>query len=343
MAESVSGDRIGNYQVERVLERDGRCLAYEAVHLVLPRRAVLKVVDAEVTDPEAAALLREAYILESLQHPGVVRVYESGLLADRRPWSAREHVEGVTLEEALQHRRAPAELREASGWGPHGPGPWGGAQPRGIDRVDGVALLRDLAGVLEHAHERGVLHRGLRPSRVLLTGPARGFPLCLADWSSARPHDAAPEPYAVSPGARPYAAPELVAGAPIDERTDVFALGVVGYRMLTGALPYEDRAVPAAPDGATFHVPTALRCPDAPPELAALIDRMLAHAPAGRPRSAEAHEALAWIAEAVARAAQVTPRIRRPRWTPPLSFEDRPEPLDQRVPVEPMRFGDGLD
>ncbi|HSK05469.1 MAG TPA: hypothetical protein VK932_29675, partial [Kofleriaceae bacterium] len=116
MTEIGSGDRIGNYQVERVLARDGRCVAFEAVHLVLPRRAIIRVVDAEVTDPEAAALLREAYILESLQHPGVVRVYESGLLADRRPWSAREHVEGEALEEALR-RRMPAERSEASGWG----------------------------------------------------------------------------------------------------------------------------------------------------------------------------------------------------------------------------------
>ncbi len=317
MTEIVSGDRIGNYQVERALERDGLCLAYEAVHLVLPRRAVLKLVDAEVADPEAAALLREAYILEALQHPGVVRVYESGLLADRRPWSAREHVEGETLEAVL--RRKP---------------------PAG---VDAIALLRDLAGVLEHAHERGVLHCGLRPSRVLLTGRARGFPLCLADWSSARPHDAAPEPYAVTPGSRPYTAPELAAGELLDERTDVFALGVIAYQMLTGALPYEDRAVAAAPDGTTFHVPTALRCPDAAPELAALIDQMVAHARGERPGSAEAHDALSWIADQLARAAQIAPRIRRPRWTPPLTFEDRPEPLDLRVPIEPMRFGDGLD
>jgi serine/threonine-protein kinase len=309
MAEIAPGDQIGNYRIERALDPDGVSRAYEAMHLVLPRRAVIKVMTAEGA-PDSAHVLREAYILEALHHPGVVRVYESGLLADRRPWSAREHVEGTTLEVLLRHGT--------------------------IDRADSIARLRDLAGVLEHAHERGVLHCGLRPSRVLITGRSHGYPLCLADWSSARPHDAAPAPCAVTPGSRAYTAPELAAGEPIDDRTDVFALGVIGYRMLTGAEPYEDRRVAAAPDGATFHVPAALRCPDAPYELTALIDRMLAHARDERPSSAEAHEGLVGMADLLSEVVTSAPRIRRPRWTPPLEFEDMQaaqDPVDPCVPV----------
>jgi len=316
MSELGSGDQIGNYRVERVLERDGACLVYEAVHLVLPRRAVIKVMDAAAA-PDDAHLLREAYILEALQHPGVIRVYESGLLDDRRAWSAREHVEGPTLEKLLRHGT--------------------------LDRADAIALLRDLAGVLEHAHERGVLHCALLPSRVLITGRSHGYPVCLADWRCARPHDAPPAPQAVTPGSWAYTAPELAAGEPIDDRTDVFAIGVIGYRMLTGTLPYEDRPVATGPGGAKFHVPAALRCPDAPGELAGLIDRMLAHERAERPSSAEAHEGLGTIADLLAGVVTSAPRIRRPRWTPPLAFEDRPAPPDPRVPIELMMFGDGLE
>jgi serine/threonine-protein kinase len=323
-----SGERIGNYRIERALGRDGLSCAYEAAHLVLPRRAVLRVMDVEAVDPAAVHMLREAYILEALQHPGVVRVYESGLLPDRRPWSAREHVAGSALETVL------------------------GPAARLLDRAEAVGLLRDVAGVLEHAHERGVLLCGLRPSRVLLAGRSRAFPICFTDWSGARPHDAAPERFAGPAEARPFAAPELVVGDPIDERTDVFAIGVLAYRLLTGAVPFEDRAVARAPDGATFHVPAALRCPDVPRELAALVDQMLAHAPGERPSSGEAYEALAGMADLLAAAAHAAPRIRRPRWTPSLSFEDRPEVpevqavregRDPSAPIELMLFGDGIE
>jgi eukaryotic-like serine/threonine-protein kinase len=322
MTAITPGERIGNYRIERVLGQGGLCCAYEAVHLVLPRRAVLRVMDVEAFDPAAVHMLREAYILEALQHPGVVRVYESGLLPDRRPWSAREHVQGPALGSVL------------------GPG------ARVLDRADAAVLLRDIASVLEHAHERGVILCGLRPSRLVLTGRTRGAAVCFTDWSSARAHDAAPERFAGPAEARPFAAPELVAGAPIDERSDVFSLGVLAYRVLTGSVPFEDRAVATAPDGATFHVPTALRCPDVPRELAELVDQMLAHAPVERPSSVEAHDALAGIAEELARAAPVMPRIRRPRWTPPLSYNDRPEERagrDPSAPVELMFFGDGIE
>ena len=321
MAAIASGERIGNYRVEHVLGRDGACAVYEAVHLVLPRRAVVRVADADPTQPAAVQMLREAYILEALQHPGVVRVYESGLLADRRPWSAREHVEGETLEAVLR------------------------PDDRAGDLADQIALLRDLASVLEHMHDRGVIHCGLRPSGVLVTGRARGFPLCLVDFRSARPHDAEPAPYPVTPEAWAYTAPELAAGEPFDDRTDVFALGVIAYQVLTGAAPYEDRAVATGPGGARFHIPAALRRPDAPRELTALVDQMVAYAREDRPRSAEAHEALASCADLLARAAQVMPRIRRPRWTPPLAFEERARELevDPSAPIELMRFGDGIE
>lgn len=309
----TSGDRIGDYRIERTLWRDDLCIAYAATHVVLPRDAVIEVMHSGGTRLGALRMLREACILEALRHPGVPRVYESGLVGDRRPWVARERVSGPTLAAVLS--------------------PWV------LERAEAIALLRDLASVLEHAHRRGVIHCDLNPSRVLLADRSRGFPLCLADWSCARMHDAARLTHSVTPASWLYTAPELAAGEPIDERVDVFALGVIAYQMLTGAEPYEDRSVPTAPDGARFHVPTAFRCPGAPEELATLIDRMLAYACEERPSSAEVHDGLAQLAAQLAETAPASapaPRIRRPRWTPPIAFEEVPgagERTDACVPV----------
>ncbi len=283
-------DRIGNYRIERELGATRTGILYQATHLVLPRRAVLKVMHAGAADRQGVAvqLLREACILEALSHPGVPQIYESGVLPDRRPWFALERVDGGTLAELIV--RGPIEPLEVA------------------------ALVRDLADVLAHAHRRGVIHRGLRPDRVVLT-PARRFGLCVPDWSEARTHDAgALSPPMPVPGTAHYLAPELARRDAIDDRADVFALGVIAYLALTGERPFgRDTSAP--------HVPTRARCAAAPRELARLVDQMLAPDRFDRPSTGDVHAELVQLVtdepEVVELAAQSI-RIRRPRWTPAL-------------------------
>ena len=295
--------RLGNYRIERFL-RPG---VYHAVHSVLPRRVVLKVGDA--------SMLREAVILEALHHPGIVRVFECGVIAaePRQAWFARELADGPTLASILA--------------------------PGAIDRVDATRLLRDLAEVIDHAHRRGVIHGGLRPSRIVMCShKLRGFPLCLVDWSDARAHDALPAPYIAAPDSWHYASPELACGDPIDDRVDVFALGVIAYQLLTGTLPFAQRAVT---HDDTQHVPTEVHCPDVPRELTTLVDQMLAYDQWDRPSSAEIHAALVELVELVATPAplpSLVHRIRKPRWTPGYvpAQDDRltpPPVLDDRAPT----------
>jgi eukaryotic-like serine/threonine-protein kinase len=292
------GGRIGNYRIERELAQDARLISFSAMHLVLPRRAMIKVLRTD--HALAVGMLREACVLDALRHPGIARVYESGVL-DGRPWFALELIEGHTLRSILA--------------------------PGAIDRVDAIALLRDLAEVIEHAYHRGIVHCGLRPERIVLTGRNRGFPLCIADWSDARMHDSRLQQLSPDAVAWHYTPPELVRGEPIDDRTDVFALGVIAYQMLTGRMPYDLGVHAIVDDGRMQHVPMTVHCPDLPPELGTLVDSMLAYDRWDRPSVAEVFADLAFLADALATPVHSRPavagtlRMRRPRWTPSINFD----------------------
>ncbi len=304
------GDRIGNYRLESEVLGDTRVSVFLAKHLVLPRRAMIKLM-ADATQPAAVGMLREACILDALSHPGIPRVFESGMhpkgtgsLAQAgSPWFAIEHVEGVSLRTVMS--------------------------PGAVDRIDAIVLLRDVADVLEHAYHRGIVHCGIRPDRVLLTGRRRSFPLCIADWSSSRVHDSRLQQYSPDQAGWHYTSPELACGDPIDDRTDVFSIGVIAYQLLTGRLPFDQGILAIVDDGTTQHVPTIIHCPDLPPELGNLVDSMLAYDRWDRPSAAEVLADLSWIADALATPIHSRPpaagqlRIRRPRWTPTLDFEAR--------------------
>lgn len=323
-------DRIGNYRVERELGPTGSGLLVLARHLVLPRRAILKIVQPAfaAVQPFVVQTLREACILEAVAHPGVPVVYESGVLPERRPWFAFERIGGPTLEDALA----------------------GGA----LSPVEVAGLIRDLTDILEHAHRRGVIHRGLRPDRVVLT-PERRYPLCIPDWSEAIAHDAtAHVPQATPVGSRSYIAPELahqgVLGTQelVDDRADVFAVGAIAYRALTGRPPF------ATLDSAPYLPARELR-PDAPVELATLIDSLLAFDRFDRPSASELHADIDWLLTTIPALQQRAapsgeiqrrdddahdepasdpPRTRWPRWTPEVHFV---EATDVDIKVADLR------
>ncbi len=300
----MASERIGEYRIVSELARTAASITYQAAHGVLPRRAVLKVMTS-ATHRIAIRALREAIYLDTMDHPGVPRLYESALLPDRRPWFARELVEGPTLASMFTRKHVDAA----------------GAALDVLERV------RDVAEVLAHAHGHGIIHAGLRPDRILLARRSRGFVLCIADWSDARAHDAQPTPFVSAPGAWHYAAPEVVIGDVVDDRADVFSLGVIAYNLLTGHLPFERGAIQMRNDNAT-HVPTRDAAPDAPGELCALIDQMLSYDRWDRPSSNEVFKDASWLSEAFA-SSRI--RIRQPRWTPQIEVR-HPEAL-----VSPVR------
>jgi hypothetical protein len=249
-----AGTRVGDYRIEDALGADDNGATYRATHAVLPRQAIVKVAPFEHgARGGGVQLLREACLLEALAHPGIPRVYECGILSDRQPWAAFELIRGVSLGDLAA--RAPIAL------------------------ADLVTLLRDVGGLLAHAHSRGVVHRRISEDSIMLA-TGRAVHVAVRHWSAALTFDT---------------------GAPVavDAQDDVLALGAVARRALVGA----------SPDG-----PDAARqpWPSAPAELTALIDEMLAPDPRARPPSDEVCDRAQWLADTL----EARPALRA-RWTPP--------------------------
>lgn len=251
---SLIGTRVGDYTIDRRCSHEDAIVVCEATHLVLPRKAHLKLLTSSAR-PSAVALLREACLLEALQHPGIPRVYECGVLPDRRPWVALQRIDGLSLQASL-------------GGGP-------------LPILDLVILLRDVADVLAHAHARGVVHERVSVETIIRT-PERKLSACLRGWGGARTVDSTQS---------------------LEVRDDVYALGTVAFRALTGCL-YNPSV--SATDW----------CPAAPPELTALIDVMLDDNARVRPTSEEVRERASWLATTIEPF-----EIGRPRWTPPNGLD----------------------
>ena len=149
-------ETIGDYDV-RLLERVGSIVRYAATHVVLPRRAIIELLDADAPQVDAVKLMRRACMLDALQHPAVPRIYECGRLGSR-PWIAIAHDRNSTLRDELRDGRL--QVREA------------------------LTLLEDVGAVLAHAHARGVLHGNITATAIVRTPALR-----IQKWESARTHD----------------------------------------------------------------------------------------------------------------------------------------------------------
>lgn len=252
-ASGSSGARIADYWLHEEVPARSTEVAYRATHRMLPRCARVAIVNPAFLGFRHAEvqLMREACVLETLHHSGVPRVFECGVF-DRRPWVASEHIAGTSIEEAAAERPLPIS--------------------------DALAVVRDAAAVLAHAHHRGVVHRDITPRSIVRTA-GRGFPVCVTGWGDASIHDSAlPRPD--DPGARFYRAPELADGDRGDAGADVFALAAVMFEAATLVLPEPVQKFPGVP--AAFHQ---------------LLASMLERAPEDRPAAAAVHAEAARLAE----------------------------------------------
>ncbi|MEM7201516.1 MAG: serine/threonine-protein kinase [Planctomycetota bacterium] len=215
------GAQIGGYRILGELGRGGMGIVYRAEQAQPRRTVALKLIRSVLDDRLLRRFEQEAEVLGLLHHPGIAQIFEASTARTHdqsAPFFAMELVEGEVLTEF--------------------------ATRRSLDINDRVRLLVAIGDALQHAHQKGVIHRDLKPANVLVT--REGQPKIL-DFGVARATDADLRGATLQTdawqilGTLAYMSPEQVRGEPkgIDTRSDVYALGVVAYELLTGELPYE--------------------------------------------------------------------------------------------------------
>jgi len=269
------GDRLGPYEVLGPIGAGGMGEVYKARDTRLERTVAVKVSKEAFTE----RFRNEALAIAALNHPNIATLHDVG-----PDYLVMELVEGKPLRGPLP----PAEV---------------------------IRLASQIADALAHAHERGIVHRDLKPSNVLVArAGVKVLDFGLARRNPPRPDaDATLETLSEDAniaGTPRYMAPEQIEGKKVDARTDIFALGLVLYELLTGARAFDGQSTPGVWAAILQKEPTPIATlrPDTPTALGEVVATCLAKDPAERWQSArELKHALAWAA----RAGTVIPRRRR--------------------------------
>ncbi|MDB4884430.1 MAG: protein kinase [Gemmatimonadetes bacterium] len=272
----------GEYSLQRELGRGGMGIVYLARDVQLDRDVAIKVLPAHMarTAESRERFVREARTAAGLSHPNIVPIHRVGE-AGGFVFFVMSYVEGETLGERLRAR------------GPLPP-------------ADASRVMREVAWALAYAHGRGIVHRDVKPDNILLeagTGRAlvTDFGIAHGGAQDDRPTT---DPGKIM-GTAHFMSPEQAANEPVDGRSDLYSLGVVGYLTASGRLPFDTANLHALlVRQATEAPPSVMQAaPGLPPALAAAIDRCLARDPAGRFTDGEA------LAAALAPAQEARPSL----------------------------------
>jgi serine/threonine-protein kinase len=294
-------------RVERVIGQGSMGIVLEATDLPLQRRIAVKVMLPERAKNEEARkrFLREARTAVRLSSEHVTRLIDVGELHDGTPYLMMEYLEGSTLEEILVRDGLPA-TDVAVDW-----------------------IIQALDGVAE-AHREGFVHRDLKPENLFLTQRPNGKPIVkVLDFGAVKDlvtKETKLTRTGATMGSPAYMAPEQVRAEQVDQRADVWAMGVTLFELLTGKLPFGEGSVPQMLAAILRDNPIPLRSlrPDVPAELEEVINCALSKHPDAR--YASAAELLDALSAVRARMPRTTPATRTLRMGQNLQLS-RPEML----------------
>ncbi|WP_163997101.1 serine/threonine-protein kinase [Pyxidicoccus caerfyrddinensis] len=269
MPDALVGQHLGEYVVRRHIGSGGMGLVYEGEHLTIGRKAAIKLLREELSQAsQARGLLAEARAASAIRHHGIIDIFGFGEQPGVGQYLVMEYLEGSPLSELLQ-ARAPLPLAEAA------------------------ALLCEVLDALSAAHAVGVIHRDLKPSNIFVARQSNGtdsikvLDFGLAKRSTTPQGTAAQTHSDVVVGTPQYMAPEQALCQEVGPQTDLYAVGVIAFELLTGQRPFIGRS---PMEIVAHHLRTPPPAPslfvELPPEADALVLQLLAKEPGQRPGSA---------------------------------------------------------
>ena len=266
---SLSGSfpaKLGRYEIQETLGRGGMGAVYLGQDPTIDRTVAIKLIQtAGQLTPAKLEKYRERFYREAkaagkLMHPGIVTVFDVGHTSQETPFIVMEYVPGQTLQKLLE--------------------------TKSVGVAEAVRIARDLLDALAYAHSQKVIHRDIKTANILMTDD--GHPKIM-DFGIAHVVDAGfTEPEEIV-GSLDYMAPEQLSKGPIDQRTDLFAFGVVLYLMLTGKLPFAGDSFAAVAQAILSEKPQSPERlnPAVSPALAGIVLRLIAKDPTKRFPGAE--------------------------------------------------------
>ncbi|MGE6761251.1 protein kinase domain-containing protein [Corallococcus interemptor] len=290
------GAQLGEFLIQERIGAGGMGVVYRAEHPIIGKQAAVKVLRAELVSPEQQQrLLVEARSVNAIRHPGILDIFNFGTLPDGRPYVVMELLQGQSLAEVLRSRGR-------------------------LDVGTAVWMLDQILSPLGAAHRAGVVHRDLKPANVFMVERPDAAPMLkLVDFGIAKvlqSQEGLTHADGSVLGTPDFMAPEQVRGGTVGPATDLYALGVMAFQMLTGVRPFQgDNVQVLFAHVEQTPLPPSSMVEGIPPELDALVLQLLEKAPAKRPASAE----------------EVRQRLKA------LSLERPPGALGPSVAVEPKR------
>ncbi|MGH2673941.1 MAG: protein kinase domain-containing protein [Actinomycetota bacterium] len=318
------GTVVAGCRIEERLGPGGMSLVYRAEHATLGRKVAIKFLDPRLAEDEAyrKRFLRESRLAAALYHPNIVPIYDAGE-AEGVPYITMHFVQGTDLAELLKRQGSPP--------------------------TDGVVtIMLQVAGALDAAHDRGLVHRDVKPANILIASGEGVEPeghVYLTDFGLAKQVAAAGTALTkqgLFMGTLDYVAPEQIQGQEVDRRTDVYSLGCVVYECLTGTTPYPRENEVAMLYAHMQEPPPPAR--EHRPELPPRVDAVLARTMAKRAddRYATCRELVEDLQAALDAVPAAVP-VELPPVGPSAPQEETTPPPDQRPSAPPLADVVSLD